>query len=177
MKHNCPFSSGPQARAGRENFLPECLLLAKGEMKCHTNYLGSGQCQENWLQLWEAAARSPITEWGWAGFLCCWPRTRLSRCARETPAHTGCACSTLRLWAFPGGGPRHWGLNQLFHTKSFWWHSGPIPLKEVNSCVCSWYLDSDGAWSDAWVHKKLWSASVLFWWWEEKNVIQCIKNV
>lgn len=116
MTHNCPFSSGQQARAGRENFLPECLLLAKGEMKCHTNYLGSGQCKENWLQLWEAAARSPITEWGWAGFYAAGPALGCD-CTQETPAHSGCGCSTLRLWAFPGGGPGHWGLNQLFLSK------------------------------------------------------------
>lgn len=84
-KHNCPFYLGLEARAGRGNFLPKCLLLAKGGMKCHTNYLGSGQCKESWMQLCEAAARAPITEWGWGGFLCCC--TQLSRCTHR-PQHT-----------------------------------------------------------------------------------------
>lgn len=108
-KHNCPFYSGLEARAGRENFLPEHLLLAKGEMKCHANYPGSGQCEENWLQLCEAAARAPITEWGWGGFLCCWLHTADPSTLRATRS----GCSTTRLWAFGGDGPRHSRLNQL----------------------------------------------------------------
>lgn len=117
MTHNCPFSSGQQARAGRENFLPECLLLAKGEMKCHTNYLGSGQCKENWLQLWEAAARSPITEWGWAGFLCCWPRTQLWLHTRD-PSTRGVWLQHPEALSLPWGWTRALGPQSAFPFKA-----------------------------------------------------------
>lgn len=111
-KYNCPFCSGPEARAGRENFLPERLLPAKGGMKCHTNYLGSGQCEENWLQLCEAAARAPITEWGWGGFsVLLYSAVILLTAEPSTHRVTRCGCSTV-------GSELQWGWTKVFGPKS-----------------------------------------------------------
>lgn len=114
MKHNCPFYSGLEARAGRENFLPKCLLPMQGEMKCHTNYLGSGQCEENWLQLHEAAARAPITEWGWGGFFVLLAVHSAVTLHTKDPSTHGvmrCGCSMM-------GSGLHSGATRAFRPES-----------------------------------------------------------
>lgn len=114
MKHNCPFYSGLEARAGREKFLPECLLPMQGEMKCHTNYLGSGQCEENWLQLHEAAARAPITKWGWGGFfvlLAVHSAVTLHTTDPSTHGVMRCGCSMM-------GSGLHSGATKAFRPES-----------------------------------------------------------
>lgn len=103
-----PFSSGLEARAGRKIFLPECLFPLKGETECHTSYPSSGECKDKSL-LCEAAARAPVTEFGWEGFSYCWCHAWVSRWTWQTSVRVGASGVTAArcaatLGCEPSGG-------------------------------------------------------------------------